>query len=139
MRNCQPPGSGEYSPLFHKLSVLDMPDLTGKEVLDIGCDTGFFSGYASFRDAAKVTGIDINPDAVAAAREFFPQCEFICQDWASLDGRKYDVILFLGGLEGIKDQGRMLDFLMERLKPGGFSGSGDWHGRWGWGCLCGII
>lgn len=41
-----------------KLQAIPLPDLTGKHVLDIGCDFGFWSFLASNKGAARVLGLD---------------------------------------------------------------------------------
>jgi len=43
-------------------------DLTGKTVLDIGCNAGFFSFEMKKRNAARVVGVDIMPHILAQAR-----------------------------------------------------------------------
>jgi tRNA (mo5U34)-methyltransferase len=43
-------------------------DLTGKSVLDIGCNAGFFSFEMKKRNAARVVGVDIMPHILAQAR-----------------------------------------------------------------------
>jgi len=44
------------------------PDLSGKTVLDIGCNSGFFSLELKKRGAERVVGIDIMPHILAQAR-----------------------------------------------------------------------
>src|SRR5437763_11625080 len=43
-------------------------DLTGKTVLDIGCNAGFYSLAMARRGAARVVGIDSDPAYLAQAR-----------------------------------------------------------------------
>ena len=43
-----------------KLEAIPLPDLTGKSVLDIGCDFGFWSFLSASRGARKVLGLDRN-------------------------------------------------------------------------------
>ncbi|MGA9117672.1 MAG: class I SAM-dependent methyltransferase [Bacteroidota bacterium] len=44
----------------------------GREVLDVGCGTGYGSHHLLQSGAARVTGIDYSPQAVAYARRTFP-------------------------------------------------------------------
>src|SRR4051812_39618221 len=44
------------------------PDLTGRTVLDIGCNGGFYSLQMKARNAARVVGIDSDPRYLAQAR-----------------------------------------------------------------------
>src|SRR5438270_2927948 len=79
-------------------------DLTGKTVLDIGCNAGFYSIQMKLRRASRVLAIDIDPDYLRQARfaidilgvdiEF---AEMSVYDVASL-GERFDAVLFLGVL-----------------------------------------
>lgn len=104
---------------LNKLVSLYLPSLKGKSVLDVGCNLGFFCGYAAFHGASAVVGVDRNPNFIDQARSLFTQCTFSCQDWNSLGSEQYDVIIFLSALHYAADQKEMLDFLMARLKPDG--------------------
>lgn len=46
-----------------------LPDLSGKTVLDVGTGCGILAVYAALHGAARVTAVDIDPTAVANARE----------------------------------------------------------------------
>jgi SAM-dependent methyltransferase len=50
-------------------------DPRGREVLDVGCGTGFFTAYYLER-GAKVSGIDIAPVSIEALRARHPQARF---------------------------------------------------------------
>ena len=52
------------SRMQQKLAAIEdvIPDLTGKDVLDIGCDFGFWSFLSAERGADKVVGLDRNRD-----------------------------------------------------------------------------
>lgn len=102
-----------------KLIALDLPKLEGKSFLDVGCNAGFFCGFADWQGAKRVVGIDSSEGFLATARELFPRCEFICKDWSNLGEDKFDVIIFLSAIHYAPDQQAMLDLLMDRLKPGG--------------------
>jgi len=82
---------------FEKLTALYLPALQGKSVLDIGCNAGFFCGWAAFQGAAKVRGIDSNPAFIEQARLWFEECSFACMKWEDLDSEQYDLILCLFG------------------------------------------
>lgn len=59
---------------YHKLLALQLPNLKDKSFLDVGCNEGYFCGYAHFMEASKVTGIDINPRFLSVAKALFPEC-----------------------------------------------------------------
>ncbi|MDE7370143.1 MAG: methyltransferase domain-containing protein [Desulfovibrio sp.] len=109
-------GSSQSS---RKLIALQLPALKGKTFLDVGCNEGFFCGYAEFMGAKSVTGIDIEPRFLAMAETLFPGCTFLCQDWEDLGPERYDVILNASAIHYAKDQKKFLDMLMSRLNPGG--------------------
>jgi SAM-dependent methyltransferase len=54
-------------------------DPRGRRVLDVGCGTGFFTGYYLER-GAEVTGMDIAPVSVETLRARHPQARFILAD-----------------------------------------------------------
>ena len=62
---------------FDKL--LDVIDLAGKQVLDIGCGFGDLCGYLARRSVPvrSYTGIDINDDLLAIAARKYPEGKFI--------------------------------------------------------------
>lgn len=107
-----------------KLASLLLPPLAGKAFLDVGCNEGFFCGYASFEAASKVVGIDKDESSIKLAKERFPYCDFRQGDWENLDTllgvkEKFDVILLASALHYAKDQPALIKSLMERLKPDG--------------------
>src|SRR5437867_12203189 len=63
------PSLGEYpSARWAVIRPFVPGDLTGKTVLDIGCNSGFFGFKMKERHAARVVGIDIMPHILAQAR-----------------------------------------------------------------------
>lgn len=129
------PGEVGDSNSVDKLRSIFLPDLNGKKVLDIGCNEGFFCGYAKFSGATRVVGIDFDPEFIVRAKKKFPDCEFICTDWSSLPNEKFDVILLLSAIHYADDQIALIDKLVSHLNPGGVlilemgvleEGSKDW-------------
>src|SRR4051794_35590201 len=60
---------GDYPALKWKRFAHVIPmDLTGKTVLDIGCNAGFYSIEMKRRGAERVLGIDFDDDYLAQAR-----------------------------------------------------------------------
>ncbi len=83
-------------------------NLQGKSVLDIGCNSGFFSLEMKKRGAARVVGIDVMPHLLAQSRfasHWFelPLELYECgaYDVDSLESR-FDVIVFVGVLYHLK-------------------------------------
>lgn len=104
---------------LEKLAALQLPDLAGKKVLDIGCNEGFFCGWAKYNGATLVRGIDKSRGFLETAELLFPDCEFLCQSWDDMDDTKFDVILFLSAIHYAKDQEATIHKLMNHLEPGG--------------------
>jgi SAM-dependent methyltransferase len=67
-------------------------------VLDFGCGFGDLFGYARDRGLAiDYTGLDINPDLIAVARDRYPAARFLCLDpFAERLDEKFDVTLSSG-------------------------------------------
>jgi tRNA (mo5U34)-methyltransferase len=96
-------------------------DLTGKSVLDIGCNGGFYSMEMKRRGASRVLGIDADADYLAQARfaaevydlniEFQ---EMSVYDVASLKER-FDLVLFMGVLYHLRHPLLALDLLSEHV------------------------
>ena len=96
-------------------------DLTGKTVLDIGCNAGFYSMEMKRRGASHVLGIDFDEDYLAQAR-FAAEVEELdieyrqmsVYDVASL-GRRFDVVFFIGVLYHLRHPLLALDLIHEHV------------------------
>ena len=102
-----------------KLKRLRLPALAGQSFLDVGCNEGFFCGFAQFEGASRVVGLDMNAGFIELARQRFPGCEFLNQSWDDLPGEGFDVILLASALHYAKDQPALIARLMAALKPEG--------------------
>lgn len=113
-----PDASGD-SHTLDKLKALHMPVLEGRSFLDVGCNEGFFCGFARFSGATRVVGIDHSAEFVRRAQSRFPDCEFHARDWNGLPEGTFDVILLASALHYADDQGALIDRLVEKLSPDG--------------------
>jgi protein-L-isoaspartate O-methyltransferase len=113
------PDSAGDSRSLDKLKALGLPALEGKSFLDVGCNEGFFCGFAKFAGAARVVGIDQNAEFVRRARARFPDCEFHASGWDQLPDGSFDVILLASALHYADDQPRLINQLTERLTRDG--------------------
>lgn len=96
-------------------------DLSGRTVLDIGCNGGFYSLEMKRRGAARVVGIDFDPDYLAQARfaaevagldiEFR---ELSVYDVARL-GERFDLVFFIGVLYHLRHPLLALDLIHEHV------------------------
>lgn len=96
-------------------------DLTGKTVLDIGCNAGFYSIEMKRRGAARVLGIDSDERYLAQAR-FAAQVTGVevefqrlsVYDIASL-GERFDLVLFIGVLYHLRHPLLALDLIHDHV------------------------
>jgi tRNA (mo5U34)-methyltransferase len=109
---------GDYPAVKWKRFAGAIPaDLTGRTVLDIGCNAGFYSTEMKRRGAARVLGIDSDEDYLAQARfaaevngldiEFRRMSVY---DVGAID-EKFDVVLFLGVLYHLRHPLLALDLI----------------------------
>lgn len=113
------PGKAGDSRSAEKLEALNLPGLDGCRFLDVGCNEGFFCGFAKFAGAAEAVGLDRSAFFVDRARQRFPECSFVLGDWGSLPDGKFDVILLASSLHYADDQEALIASLMERLDRDG--------------------
>jgi tRNA (mo5U34)-methyltransferase len=97
-------------------------DLKGKSVLDIGCNSGFFSLEMKKRGADRVVGVDIMPHLLAQSRfnsHWFnlPVELYECgaYDLQVLDS-KFDVVVFIGVLYHLKHPLYALELIASMCK-----------------------
>ncbi|WP_171237097.1 bifunctional 2-polyprenyl-6-hydroxyphenol methylase/3-demethylubiquinol 3-O-methyltransferase UbiG [Ruegeria sp. HKCCA6837] len=106
----------------HKLSRLKMPDdLTGKAVLDIGCNEGFFCNQALKRNANRVIGIDMDEEFLRRAKEFYvdPRVTYLHQGWNKLPEGSFDLILWTSAMHYELDPQSVLVSIASKLTLGG--------------------
>src|SRR3954451_9057915 len=96
-------------------------DLTGKSVLDIGCNGGFYSIEMKRRGAARVLGIDFDEDYLAQAR-FAAEVTGHDIEFAKLSvydvgalGEKFDIVVFMGVLYHLRHPLLALDLIHEHV------------------------
>jgi tRNA (mo5U34)-methyltransferase len=96
-------------------------DLTGKTVLDIGCNAGFYSIEMKRRGAARVVGIDVDEDYLAQAR-FAAEVSGAAIEFRKLTiyqiadlREQFDVVLFMGVLYHLRHPLLALDLLHDHV------------------------
>jgi tRNA (mo5U34)-methyltransferase len=113
---------GDYPNVKFQSFVDAIPkDLTGKTVLDIGCNAGFYSIEMKKRGASRVLGIDSDEvylnQARYAAEVLGAEVEFrnmSVYDVASL-GEKFDVVIFMGVFYHLRHPLLALDILYDSV------------------------
>ncbi len=96
-------------------------DLSGKSVLDIGCNGGFYSMEMKRRGADRVLGIDFDADYLAQAR-FAAEVEGLDIDFREMSvydvgalGERFDVVFFIGVFYHLRHPLLALDLIHEHV------------------------
>ena len=99
-------------------------DLSGRTVLDIGCNAGFYSMEMKRRGAARVLGVDSDERYLAQARFAADACDLDIEfrrmsvyDLPSL-GERFDLVLFMGVLYHLRHPLLALDILRHDIVGG---------------------
>ncbi|SFP35485.1 TIGR04290 family methyltransferase [Sphingomonas rubra] len=97
-------------------------DLSGKSVLDIGCNAGFYSVEMKRRGAARVVGIDSDERYLAQARLATEALGFTGIEFRNLDvyqvaqlGERFDLVIFMGVLYHLRHPLLALDLIREHV------------------------
>lgn len=85
---------------FSRFRVLcQIADLRGASILDEGCGLGDLYPYLTERfPGIRYTGLDINPDMIAAAGRKYPAASFVAADFSDFTGGPFDYVLSSGAL-----------------------------------------
>lgn len=113
---------GDYpSQKFRHFQHVIPDDLTGKTVLDIGCNAGFYSLEMKRRGAERVVAVDFDADYLAQAKFAAEVCgaeiefhQLSVYDVARL-GEKFDLVIFMGVLYHLRHPLLALDLIREHV------------------------
>jgi tRNA (mo5U34)-methyltransferase len=113
---------GDYPSVKWKLFADAIPrDLTGKTVLDIGCNAGFYSLEMKRRGAERVLGVDFDDSYLAQAR-FAAEIAGADIEFRKLSvydvgalGERFDIVLFMGVLYHLRHPLLALDLIREHV------------------------
>ncbi|QIK78572.1 TIGR04290 family methyltransferase [Sphingomonas piscis] len=114
---------GDYpAQKFARFESVVPKDLTGKSVLDIGCNAGFYSIEMKKRGAARVVGIDSDDRYLAQARLASDELGFSDIELRKLDvyqvgelGERFDLVIFMGVLYHLRHPLLALDLIREHV------------------------
>ena len=111
-------GAGEW----HQLQPM-FPDMTGKDVLDLGCGYGWHCKYAADHGARSVLGIDLSEKMIAEAvkRNAAPGITYrVCslQDY-EYPAAAYDLVVSNLVLHYVEDLDGVYRSICRTLRPGG--------------------
>lgn len=136
------PGSDDYRRAYAKnqfmrrasrgLGVdLDLPELWGRDVLEIGCGPGGITCFMAGLGARRVVGIDLNEDHLRCARDLAKEIEartgralpleYLAMDAAELAFApgSFDLVLADNLFEHVAEPVRVLAEIFRVLRPGG--------------------
>jgi tRNA (mo5U34)-methyltransferase len=113
---------GDYPAVKWQRFARSIPaDLSGRSVLDIGCNGGFYSIEMKRRGAARVLGIDSDDDYLAQAR-FAAEVNELDIEFRRMNvydvpslGEKFDIVLFLGVFYHLRHPLLALDLLHDHV------------------------
>ena len=96
-------------------------DMSGRTVLDIGCNAGFYSMEMKRRGADRVLGIDFDPDYLAQAR-FAAEVQGVDVEFRQMSvydvgslREKFDLVFFIGVLYHLRHPLLALDLVHEHV------------------------
>ena len=113
---------GDYPAVkFARFAHAIPQDLTGKSVLDIGCNAGFYSLEMKRRGAGRVLGVDCDERYLAQAR-FAAEVRRVEIEFRQLSvydvgtlGEKFDLVIFMGVLYHLRHPLLALDLIREHV------------------------
>jgi ribosomal protein L11 methyltransferase len=113
-------GTGRHESTRIMIRLMKGMDISGKEVLDLGCGSAILSLYASLKRAKKITAVDNDEDAIGSARKNvslndITNIRFVCAGLENIKGR-YEVVLANLDIRTFSDHAQ---HIMRRLKRGG--------------------
>ncbi|HWH18056.1 MAG TPA: TIGR04290 family methyltransferase [Allosphingosinicella sp.] len=114
---------GDYpNEKFQRFSAHLPDDLSGKTVLDIGCNAGFYSMEMKRRGAERVLGIDSDDRYLEQARLAGEALGYDNIEFRNLSvydvgalGEKFDVVIFMGVLYHLRHPLLALDLIYEHV------------------------
>jgi ubiquinone/menaquinone biosynthesis C-methylase UbiE len=105
-------------PMFKRMGL----DLQNRDVLEIGCGSGYGAYLLSYLNPKSYIGLDVMEEQIELARKQYPQFQFLIQDAEDLrqfpDASK-DVVIIFGVLHHIPNWRKAIDEIQRVLKPNG--------------------
>ena len=107
---------------FRRFAAALPADLSGKSVLDIGCNAGFYAMEMKRRGAARVVAIDSDERYLDQARLVAETLGHGDVEFAKLDvydvaklGERFDLVIFMGVLYHLRHSLLALDLIREHV------------------------
>jgi len=105
-------------PLFKHMGL----DLYNKDVLEIGCGSGYGAYLLNQLAPKSYLGLDVMEEQSALAKNKYPQFQFIVQgaeDLSQFADASKDTVIIFGVLHHIPDWRKAIDEIIRVLKPNG--------------------
>ncbi len=105
-------------PLFQRMGL----DISNKDVLEIGCGSGYGAFLLNQLKPKTYIGLDLMEEQIKLAREKYPQYQFLVQDATDLhqfENESKDVVVIFGVLHHITDWRKTIEEIVRVLKPAG--------------------
>ncbi len=102
----------------------------GEQILDIGCGTGHLTAKIA-KSGARVLGVDVSREMIAAAQKNYPHLEFLHSDVRDLRfDCEFDAVFSNAALHWMLEPARVAAIIWKALGPGGrfvgeFGGKGN--------------
>ncbi|SNY63693.1 class I SAM-dependent methyltransferase [Enterobacter sp. CC120223-11] len=100
-----------------------LPEIQGKQIIDLGCGYGWFCRWAQQQGAAHVLGLDVSEKMLARAREMTPGTEINYQladlETLALEPASLDLAYSSLALHYLQNIDGLFTTLFQALKPGG--------------------
>ena len=105
-------------PMFKRMGL----NLRDKDVLEIGCGSGYGAYLLSALNPKSYIGLDVMEEQVQLAHKNYPQFEFLildAEDLSRFPASSKDVVIIFGVLHHIPNWRKAIDEVVRVLKPGG--------------------
>ncbi len=106
-------------------SLRVLPDVAGKEVVELGCGTGYFGAWLKKRGAERVIGVDLTPAQLDTARRLNAELELGVEyleanaEQTGLPSESFDVVVSEYGASIWCDPYKWIPEAARLLRPGG--------------------
>ena len=103
--------------------VRKFTELRAQHILDVGCGGGILAEGLASRGSI-VTGLDVEPDAIAAAKSHAEgqqlQLNYVCQPIEQYEEGPFDTVTCMEMLEHVPEPELVIEHCARLLKPGGY-------------------
>lgn len=107
---------------FDRPDVLKLVPITARQILDVGCGAGRLGAAIKARQPARVTGLELHPEAAFRAKAVIDAVHSgnIETDDFGWDEGSFDCVIFADVLEHLRNPELVLSRVHRWLKPGGW-------------------